>query len=313
MRYLDIVLAQSGIVGDDSRRDAAFTAAAEKQLEYGRRQSYDILYPQLKWASFIPVDTSVPAGAETIAYEQWDETGEAVVIANGADDLPLADTAKEKFTNRTATIGASYRITMEDIERAAMSGSSIQSRRQRAALNSVARKLDTIAALGETLSGLKGFCNHDQVPVIAATGTWTGLTATQLVAELHRMEDKVWSDTKEIHEPDTLVLPTAQFQLINRTYMSTDNDMTVAKRFLANASHIKNIQSWSKLATAGVSNVARAVCYKKDPECVQIALPVPVRELPPQAKNLAMLVPMFAKIGGVEWYYPKSACYMDGL
>ena len=29
--------------------------------------------------------------------------------------------------------------------------------------------------------------------------------------------------------------------------------------------------------------------------------------------GLALLNPMFSKIGGVEFYYPKSALYMDGI
>jgi hypothetical protein len=313
MRILEYALAQAGIIEENNRLDASLVAVAEKELEYLRGQSFDILYPELKWSRLIPVDTSVPPGAETIAYEQWDESGEAKIIANGADDLPLADAAKGRFSNRTVVVGAAYKVTQEDLLRAQMAGTSIDNRRQRAAVNSIGRLLDKIAALGDAASGVKGLLTHDQVPVIAATAAWSTLTATQLVSELHRLEDNVWSSTYEQLTPDTLILPTTQMQLIRRSYMSIDNMETVLQRFLKNAAFIKNIESWARASTAGVGGVPRAMAYKRDPAMLQMAFPVPLRQLPAQPRNLALLTPLFSKLGGLEYYYPKSAIYMDGL
>jgi len=67
---VELALAQAGII-DDDRRDAKLTSVTLQELEFQRSGGYDILYPELKWAKLIPVDTSVPAGADTIAYEQW--------------------------------------------------------------------------------------------------------------------------------------------------------------------------------------------------------------------------------------------------
>ncbi len=314
MRLVEYALAQAGIIEEGNRQDATLVAVTERQLEYLRGQSYDLLYPELKWSRLIPIDTAVPPGAETIAYEQWDESGEAKIIANGADDLPLADAARGKFSNRTVVVGAAYKVTQEDLLRSQMAGGTpIDNRRQRAAVNSIGRLLDKIAALGDAASGIKGLLTHDQVPVIAATGAWAGLTPTQIVTELHRLEDTVWSSTNELNQPDTLILPTAQMQLIRRTYMGVDNTQTVLQRFLQNAAFIRNIESWHRAATAGVGGVARAMAYKRDPAMLQMAFPVPLRQLPAQPRNLALLTPMFSKIGGLEFYYPKSALYMDGI
>jgi hypothetical protein len=313
MRMLEYALAQAGLIEEGNRQDATLVAVTERQLEYLRGSSFDILYPELKWSRLIPVDTTVPPGAETIAYEQWDESGEAKIIANGADDLPLADAAQGKFSNRTVVVGAAYKVTQEDLMRAQQAGTNIENRRQRAAINSIGRLLDRIAALGDPASGVKGLLTHDQVPVIQATGAWGGLTATQLVDEMHRLEDTIWSSTNELMQPDTLILPTAQMQRVRRTYMSLDNQQTVLQRFLQNAAFIKNVESWHRASTAGVGGVARAMAYRRDPAALQMAFPVPLRQLPAQPRNLALLTPMFSKIGGLEFYYPKSALYMDGI
>lgn len=313
MRDLEYALAQAGIIESGSRADARLTAVAERELEFLRGQSADILYPELKWSRLIPVDTAAPPGTESIVYEQWDEAGEAKIIGNGADDLPLADVAKDRFVNRVVVVGAAYKVTQEDLLRAQMSGVPIENRRQRAAINAIGRRLDQIAAVGEPVAGLKGLLTHDQVPVIQATGAWSGLSPTQLVDELHRLEDTIWASTNELQMPDTLILPTAHMQRIRRSYMSVDNTQSVLQRFLANAAFIKNVESWHRANTAGVGGVARAMAYKRDPAVLQIAFPIPLRQLPPQPRNLALLNPMFSKIGGVEFYYPKSALYMDGI
>jgi hypothetical protein len=313
MRDLEYALAQAGIIETGNREDARLAAVAERELEYLRGATFDILYPELKWTRLIPVDTTAPPGVESIVYEQWDDAGEAKIIANGADDLPLADAAKDKFVNRVVVVGAAYKVTQEDLLRSQMSGVPIENRRQRAAVNAIGRRLDVIAALGEPTAGLKGLLTHDQVPVIAATGSWDGLTPSQVIADLHRLEDTIWSTTNELQMPDTLVLPTAKMQLIRRGYFSVDNQQTILQRFLQNAAFIKNVESWHRASTAGAGGTARAMAYKRDPAMLQIAFPVPLRQLPPQPRNLALLNPMFSKIGGVEFYYPKSALYMDGI
>jgi hypothetical protein len=57
-------------LGAGDRFDSKFTSALERQLEFIKAQTYDIVYPELKARTLIPVDNSVDPGAETITYRQ---------------------------------------------------------------------------------------------------------------------------------------------------------------------------------------------------------------------------------------------------
>ena len=102
-KYLAMVLTAIGL-----RMDDKFNAVLEKQLEYVKSKTYDIVYPELKGRLYCPVSNEVDPGAESITYRQWDEFGMAQIIANYADDLPLIDALVEEFTQRVKGLGAAY-------------------------------------------------------------------------------------------------------------------------------------------------------------------------------------------------------------
>ena len=105
------------------RLDAGETAALARQLEHIYAKTYDVKYAELKARRFIPIDTSVDAGAEFFTYRQWDIFGMAKLIANYADDLPRVDTLAREFAAPIKSLGASYGFSIQDMSRAAMSGS----------------------------------------------------------------------------------------------------------------------------------------------------------------------------------------------
>jgi hypothetical protein len=105
------------------RLDSKFTATLEKEIEHVKTMTYDVVYPELKARTFIPVDNSANTGAETITYRQWDEFGMAQIIANYADDLPLIDALVEEFSQKVKPLGAAYQWSIKDLRRSDMSGS----------------------------------------------------------------------------------------------------------------------------------------------------------------------------------------------
>jgi len=319
MDYLDLLLNQINL-----RLDAKYTAALDLQLEYVRAQTYDIKYPEFKARKLVPVDTSVDPGAESIAYYQWDEYGMAEIISNYADDMSMVATLAEKFTSPVHSIGKGYQYSVHDLRRAAMSGNQLDQRRGRAARRAVERGIDEIAAVGNAKGKLKGFLNHPNVTILTAAtdGTstrWVGgrspAKAPDLIkADMHTAVSQIWTATKQVHQPDTFILPTAEYSHISQSQVGTENDKTILASFLANNPMIRNVDFWYKLDTADAAGTGpRSVCYQRDPEVLELVIPQDFEQFPPQARNLAFIVPCHARIGGVVIYYPLALCYMDGL
>lgn len=315
MRHLQMILALLG--AEDIRMDSKFYAALEKQLEYVKKKTYDIIYPEMKGRLYCPVSNEADPGAETITYRQWDEFGMAQIIANYADDLPLIDALVEEFAQKVKGLGAAYQWSVQDLRRSAMSGSMLDQRRARSARRAIELQIDSIAASGNANAGLTGISNNANVSLISpTTGTWSTATGAQMVADALKFSSDIVIANKETLIPDTLILDVANYHRFANTRISTTGDThtTALQAFLASSPYIKSVGSWYKLALADAAGTGpRAICYKRDPEVLTLEIPQEFEQLPPQPKNLAFQVPVHARTGGVIIYYPIGMGYMDGL
>ncbi len=299
--------------GEGERLDANETAHFARQLEFVKAQTYDIEFGKLKSLQFIPLDSSAPEGAESVTYNQWDEVGAAKIVANMADDLPQVDVHARSFTSEVISLGASYQWSIQDIRRAAMAGSQFDTRKAQAARLSIDRRVDEIGAFGALENNTTGFANDANVPifVLPNAGAWDTLTALQVLENMTAMAQAVVDQTLEIEEPNTMILPTAEFGLVAATPMSADNSRTILSVFLENSPYITAVEQWTKLNTAGAASIRRAIAYDRSDRALVFNIPLLFEQLPPQPRNLSFVVPVHNRTGVVEWHYPLSAVYSD--
>lgn len=318
MSFINVARLQADLYQHcNMRLDAGETAAFARQLEHIYAKTYDIKYSELKARKFIPVDTSVDAGAEFYTYRQWNMFGMAKIIANYADDLPRVDALGLEFPAAIKSLGASYGFSVQDMRRSAMSGSMLDSRRAAAARRAHEQTFDDVAAFGDAAAGLGGMLNNANVPVIAAdNAVWTGETSLNIVADMNKLVNSIVTATQETFTPDTMLLDNTSFQLINTQPMSSsgDSDKTILRWFLDNNPYITNIDQWNKLNAAGnppTLDQTRIIAYKRSEEVLAIVEPQPFEQFPPQAKNLEFVVPTHSRVGGVRIQYPLAMAYMD--
>lgn len=313
--HLGTLLDLAGIARPDGERfDANETAILNRQLEYVKQRTFEIIYPSLKARQFIPLDTPAPAGAETIAYDEFDKVFQAKVIANFADDLPEVDVFKTRVIAGVHWLGSSYSYSVRDIQAAAFSNVTLPQRRAAACRESIERLMDQILATGHVSGGLTGFLNHASIPITAVvTGTWTTATAAQILGDIRAALNAIFNTTNGEYQADTLLIPTNRFTFLAATQFSAASDKTVLAWLQENlrAFGVTTIDHWWRLNTAGAAGATRMVAYKKDPDVLNANIPVEYTELPPQPKNLAFRIPAYAKIAGLELHQAGACTYMD--
>ena len=297
------------------RNDSNATAALTRQLEHIRTKDYDVLYANLKARLFIPVSNEADPGAESIIARSWNHTGMAEIIANYADDLPLVDAFVSETPVKVQTLGSAFIYTLLDLRRAAKAQSDLDSRRAGAARLAVERKLDRIAAIGDAPSGLRGFVNHPNVPLVSLpNGSWATATADEIQEDMAFLVQSIVTNSMEVHAPDSLLLDTASFMIINQKPIGVDNKQTILKSFLENNPYIKNIDQWTRLNLANAAGDGpRIVAYQRDPMMVELDIPMEFEQLPPQARNMAFVVACWLRTAGVTFHYPLSAAYSDDI
>lgn len=318
MEYIDREWLRRALAQRGWRADAGETASAARALEHVYAKTYDIMQVPSKFRTFLPIDTSVPTGAEFFTVQEWDMFGVAQLIANGADDLPAVDALKKETTRKAHSLGASYGYTVQDLRRAAMDGSQLDVRRAMAARRAHEQAMDRIAAVGDTKAGLDGFTTLPNVPVVAPTlGQWTtnGASGLQMVKDLNDFVSSIVLTTKGIWEPDSLALPQPVFEILNSTPMSTtgDSDKTALRHFLDNSAYITSVDFWTRLDDAGAGGTSRAVAYKRSEEVLAMVIPQEFEQFPPQERNLKFIVNTHSRVGGVRVQYPFAVAYMDDL
>jgi hypothetical protein len=312
--HLAMILASLG-----QRFDAGETANFAGALEAVKSKTYDVKYLNLKARDFIPVDGSIPSGADSFSWKSWDWAGMAKILANYADDLPKVDVLAQENTQGIKSLGDSYAYTVQDIRASAMSGMSLDSKRAAAARRAVENLIEQLAAVGNAAAGLPGFLNNTNVPLVTAalgdiTGGWDTATASEILEDLHFIVNSVVITTKQTHVPDTLLLPISRYQRIATLTMGGGDNRTVLRVFLENNPYIKNVDQWHYLDTADAAGTGpRAIAYHRNPEVVELVIPQEFEQFPPQAKGLAFEVPCHARFGGVTFYYPLGAVYADGI
>ncbi len=312
--FLGMLLTGLGVTNPDGTRlDANETGFLAKSLEYVQAQAYDVEYAPADARRFIPVDTSVPNGAETFAYDQWDTTGLAKIIANYADDLPGVAAFVTRIPAVCKSVGASYDYSLQDIRAIQFARSRLDEKRIQAASQAIEYTIDNIAAFGNAEHGLTGFLNSAAVPVVnLPNGNWTiSTSADAMLADLTAFANAIVSNTKTRHKPNTILLDTESYGFMLRP-VGADYGRTIMSAFLSNNPYITSIDQWVSLDNADANGTGpRWVCYEKSPLVVNLVISQEFEQLPPQAKNLAFHVPCHARTGGVTFRIPLACAYAD--
>lgn len=320
--YLEQVLMQMGM---RHRFDAGEVATFTRQLEFIYTQTYDVLYPDLKARQLIPVDMGVDPGAELVTYRQFDQLGEAKVSDDQASDGPNAEIVGQEFKTPVRSIVASYRYSLQDLRRASMANLNLDGRKAEAARDFILRKMESLACIGDGITnGITGLSNIPGSQAVTITTKTTandwpsanagaGATPAQVLADVNKMQQAIFVNTKGIWMPDTLVLGTGGYAYLGLTPQSpTFTNQTILQYILSQSPWLKSIEYWPRLDTAGSGSHERMVMYKKDPRVLCQIIPQDFEQLPPQARAYSFVVNCHARYGGVQCRYPLATAYMDG-
>ena len=294
----------------------------KRQLEYIKSQSYDVKYPNPTITSILPVSVEADPGAETITYEQFDSVGVMKFISDYADDLPRSDVKGKQFSIIVQSLGGSYGWSIQEVRAAEMAKRNINGMRSMAARRSndqLVNRIGWFADGSAAWAGLTGLLYHPNITKAAATtGGWGSATADQIIADVNNALQSVVTLTNGVEACDTVLLPLAKYGHIATTPRSSTSDTTILE-FLrrvhpgvtfAAVNELKDVTPNPRTA-GGATQVM--VCLRRQPDALQLEIPVIYEQFAAQERNLSFIVPVHSRIAGLNVYYPLSAVIVDGL
>jgi hypothetical protein len=186
--------------------------------------------------------------------------------------------------------------------------------------------IDEQVYIGDSALGLQGLANSSMVPRSnAQTGNWATATPQQILDDVNELLNSVWAASGFAVCPEKLLLPPLQYGNIVSRIVSSAGNISILEflrqNSLANAINGKPLDiqplKWLTGTAAGgvgpgLAGTNRMVAYTNDQQRVRFPM-VPLQRTPLEYRDLRQLTTYFGRLGAVEFVYPETLGYRDGI
>jgi hypothetical protein len=300
------------------------------QISYIEPVVYQIQYPDIQYQQLIPINTSAPEWSKSISYYTSDKVGAARWFHHEGTDMPRADIARNRYEVGIEMAGIGYGYTLEEIGQSMMiPGMNLTTERADAARRAAQEFIDDKAFSGDNAKGWQGLINNSSVTVVTApasgaggSAAWDDKTGDQIAKDVNDALSGVYTASRTIEMADTLLLPVSAMSVVSTKRMGTAGETICVLDWLRNynvytqvTGQPLTIRAVRQLDNAGAGgDKGRMVAYRKDPQVVQMHIPMMHRFMPVwQTSTLGFDIPGIFRIGPVEIRRPGAFRYVDGI
>ena len=228
--------------------------------------------------------------------------------------------------------GLEIKFSIPELESAAKAGRPIDAQKYEALKLKHQMDIDEQVYVGDSSIGYGGLVNSTSVTNVsnlpngaAASPLWANKTPDEILADVNALITDVWRTSGFAVIPNRIGLPPAKFGYISTQKVSQAGNVSILKYLLENnvlaATGKGNIEfvpmkwlvgagSGGTLGTAGT--VDRMICYTKDNNYVRYPMTL-LQRTPVQYSSIYQMSTYYCRLGVVEWVYPETAGYRDGL
>lgn len=308
------------------------------ELTYVEQEVLRQPYPEIKYPIIVPIDTSAPEGADSIAFKTLDFSGEPQLLGSKADDIPLIDVASSKGSVTVHTYSQGYDYTIIEV----MKAQELARQSRSNAINYLSEKANGVRQIteqfldkafflgdGRTKDVKTGLLNDPDIPVsdtgsllggsnqtiaqiLDDAGTTTEEKAAALLKLFNNAILQVYvTQTNSIFRPTQILLPLNQHGRLMTFRIPNTSETLIS--YLERVLNIK-FEPLLHLAGAGAGGVDRMVVYTRDPKFVKGHMPMPFNlQAPATANNVKFISAGLVRIAGTEIRIPKQHLYVDGV
>lgn len=283
-----------------------------RQLDYVKARTYNRLLPGRNADRLVPDATDAPEWVETITIRVFDQVGMAKIISNYADDLPRADILGSARSVTVRTLGDAYGYNVNELRASRATGMGLDAKKADAARFAIDLKIATIKLKGDPEFGLYGLFTHPNIPQYAFVNQadWATLTGDQIYANLVGMVTAFTAQNLGVHVPNYLELATRAYVAATSKFVTGPGGWPITAMTMFNQNFptvtVENI--WECTGAGQGANAGKdvALLYERNIQNIEHEFIMPFSQLPPEARNLEIVVDCMARSGGVNIYYPLA-------
>lgn len=267
--------------------------------------------PEFESNKLMPRGTyGVPRWAKAFTYFTFSGRAMAAFVEPNAKDLPPVAVKIGEVAKKLWDIGDSFSYGWRELEGAANGGVNLSEALGIEARNGILNKIDDVAINGDSLRGIDGFVNNQNVPVTTATTLVGGVPATgdNWVALIRAIVNAMKALN---YKPDTLAIPSDVAGTFSDGRIDTGLETRIEEYVRKCFPFIKNIEYVDCLNDAGDSGSDRIVAYTKSEDFLMNVVPVEFEMLDPQPSGLGTTINCPAVTGGCCIFRPQGFLYVD--
>lgn len=295
--------------------DETASAYLARQLTYIRARNLQVPHARLNAFDVFPVQTEVPAGAQTALQRVYDMVGMAKIISNPADDLPYVDVLAEETSVKVKELGVAYGYSVSDLEAAAFARLPLSTMKASAARRAVDTAINKLAWFGDGSTGSIGFINNPNVSeyILPADGKnnstkFADKTAEQMYKTVAEILDTIPNNTDDTVTANTFLMSPSVYTALSMTLYTSDNGQTTQTVLAMLKSNYPEVTRWMKVGelknadSTGTKDIVIAGFI--DPSVIRLEIPLRFAQEPLQRDNLYMKIPCRSKAIGVTVNQP---------
>lgn len=300
------------------------------QLDNLDRKLYEPLY-NVTWGRDINLRTGITMANESTSFIRSTIGGVGTQSAQGkpwispnTTTLPGVSVNGERIVLPLRLLGQEISYTSVELERSQLVGQSIDTQKFDAMNIMYQMNTDEMVYVGDTDVGATGLINSSIVTSAAvANGTagtpqWSTKTPDEILKDVNDMVTAAWQASGFAACPDKVLLPPAQFAYISSQKISTAGNVSILQFLEDNSISLRingrklDIQPVKWLTGRGASSTDRMVAYTNQEDKVRFPM-VPVRRETPYYLGIKFNAPYIWAFGEVEFIYPETVVYRDGI
>lgn len=178
--------------------------------------------------------------------------------------------------------------------------------------------IDEQIYIGDETLGVEGLLNSSKVGATNVNKNWKTSTPQEILDDVNLILNNAWLASGFAVCPDKLLLPPNQFSLLTSRIVSDAGNISILEFLKLNSlsnnvnGRPLDIQPSKWCVGRGVGGTDRMLTYTQSENRVRFPM-VPLQRTPIEYRDLRQMTTYFGRLGVVEWVYPETAYYADGL
>ena len=316
--------------------DASFSALFEEQLQMLDNTVMEEMKADRTFLQDIPVEPG-ELGTTTHTWFMNDINGKAGYISDYSTALPKVGTTGRAYTGRFLDFGVAYDLSVREIQAGNKANVRLEDSLLRAATRSLIELHDNSAYFGAPADQVYGWLDYSdkntktpfdrRVTTLDASGAsvnakkWANKTADEIMKDLTDIVNAIDLRTNSKFMPNTILLPTEQYQKANDVRLLATATTSVLEEFNRKYPDITVIKrpilkvrtDSNGVVSGGLLGKDVMIAYKNDKLCFNQIITEVMNVYPTQAVNLAYTTNFTGRHGGIQMKLPETQCFMYGI